>query len=540
MGVEQADGLNKEKKPKLNEYNSPSEDLIMNQLYQNQSSSLETKNQTTTTSQYYYSRDETHLSNSKSEDKENVKEEPDSMTIVGNRIIKAGQPALVYEKRVICKTVKKEGNIKSNYENINSNLKVIKVIKNENKSMNNNNTPIKEENFEKESKKIEIIKNEILKKEIITDSITTVKKEIVTNNEIISDTKIITNNITSENSNTIKKEIIEANNKSDNESSNIINESNTYNINNSLKKKNIITYTAPVKIMHRSIIGNKNLRQKNILPKTNINNNKSSNYFLKNYNSNNNNNNSQMNINNKSFDKINTSSANKLLISNNYFTNKLHLKKIELSNIPISQRSHSPDINSIKRKTINRGEEVKNVQITHIICSTKNKNPNFHITEKLSTQNIKSTPLTISIQDREKLKQGGKSTYTSSCQENRPLLTQNLKGKTTIYQHARGIGMTNDKKNLNSSYYTSDIKKFEPIMTEKPKEKLEHVENFRSSKYRNSNVKRNSDGGYMGYNTIENCSKGVKKIISGNTEIKKEKIINDENNSGNIMKEIIN
>ena len=45
MGVEQADGLNKEKKPKLNEYNSPSEDLIMNQLYQNQSSSLETKNQ---------------------------------------------------------------------------------------------------------------------------------------------------------------------------------------------------------------------------------------------------------------------------------------------------------------------------------------------------------------------------------------------------------------------------------------------------------------------------------------------------------------
>ena len=110
-------------------------------------------------------------------------------------------------------------------------------------------------------------------------------------------------------------------------------------------------------------------------------------------------------------------------------TNKLHLKKIELSNIPISQRSHSPDINSIKRKTINRGEEVKNVQITHIICSTKNKNPNFHITEKLSTQNIKSTPLTISIQDREKLKQGGKSTYTSSCQENRYTLCWKNKRK---------------------------------------------------------------------------------------------------------------
>ena len=46
-----------------------------------------------------------------------------------------------------------------------------------------------------------------------------------------------------------------------------------------------------------------------------------------------------------------------------------------------------PEHDAIKRKTINRGEEIKNVQITHVICSSKPSN--FHITEKLSMQNIK-------------------------------------------------------------------------------------------------------------------------------------------------------
>ena len=563
MGVEQADGLNPELKPSLNDINSPKEEQINN----NQSSSLDTANQTTTTTQYYYDRNETHLIEKKTEEKENIKEEPDSMTIVGNRIIKVGQPAIVYEKRVISKTIKKDNN-----NNININT--------------NNVINYKEEKIEKEPKKVEILKNEIIKKEIITNNITTtniksIKKEIIANNITINNvnnnnstttttttTKIINDN--SSNSNTIKKEIIDIDiNNTNNNNNNVTNIVNSIikedkinpihinNINNSIKKRNILTYTNPsVKILHRNIICNKNIRQKNILPRTNINMNKSSNYFIQksNYNSNNNNNNNQMNksMNNKSFEKINinnNNTPNKLLISNNnYISNKLHLKKIELPNIPITQRSHSPDVNNIKKKTINRGEDIKNVQITHIICSSKNKNPNFHITEKLSTNNIKSTPLTISIEDRQKLKKGGKSTYTSSCQENRPILnqTQNLKGKTTIYQHARGIGMTNDKK-LNSNFYTSDIRKFEPIMNNiKTKEKVEHVENFRSTKYRNSNIKRdnNNNEGYKGFNTIENCNRsGIKKII-GNNEIKKEIIIvnndNIENNSGNIMKEIIN
>ena len=52
--------------------------------------------------------------------------------------------------------------------------------------------------------------------------------------------------------------------------------------------------------------------------------------------------------------------------------------------------------------------------------------------------------------------------------------------------------MTNDRRNSNSIYYTSDIKKFDPIMIKKEKEKVEHVENFRSSKYRNGNSNNNS------------------------------------------------
>ena len=123
------------------------------------------------------------------------------------------------------------------------------------------------------------------------------------------------------------------------------------------------------------------------------------------------------------------------------------------------------------------------------------------------------------------IKKGGKSTYKSSCTEYRPILTQNLKGKTTIYQHARGIGMTNGRRNSNSIYYTSDIKKFEPILIKKEKEKVEHIENFRSSKYRNINS-----------NTIDICDRnGNNKKIIG-----KEKIINVndeniENNNGNII-----
>ena len=66
-----------------------------------------------------------------------------------------------------------------------------------------------------------------------------------------------------------------------------------------------------------------------------------------------------------------------------------------------------------------------------------------------------------------------------------------MKGKTTIFQHARGIGMTNEKKeNINPMFYTSEIKKLEPIIKEKEKEKVEYM-TFRNSGAHNTNITSN-------------------------------------------------
>ena len=458
MGAEQADGLiNQENKPTLTEILSSTDEQTTNETNKNQN-----------LTQYYYERKEINTTNKNFENKENIKEEPDSTTIIGNRVIQVGKPSTIYEKRVISKTIKREGNINNNTNTTTTQTKIIKI-----------------ENYSnKEQSKIQ---KEEIKKEIIKEN----------NNDINTNTN-----------------------------DNNMNYNKINNINNSIIKRNIISYNNPSgKIKHTNIIANKNFRQKNILPKTNINVNKSSNYFIPSSNTNIkpnkdiNTNNNKLNP-NKSLEniQINNNTQNKLLSStNNYMSNKLKLKKIEIPNNPTSQRSHSPDINSIRRKTINRGEDIKNVQITHIICTNnpRNKNSNFHITEKLSTENIKSTPLRITTEERAKLKKGGKSTYKSSCTEVIKIPNQNLKGKTTVYQHARGIGMTNDRRNSNSKYYTSDIKKLEPIVIKK--EKLEHVEKFRSSKYRNGDDK-----------TIDIVNNKEINIIKVNDE-------NVENNNGNII-----
>ena len=504
MGAEQADGLIIQgNNPTPNGVPTSENEHMQNEMNNNVISTSENTNQTTTT-QYYYERNEIKSTNIKTDEKENVNDEPDSTTIFGSRVIQMNKPTTIYEKRVISKTIRKEGNNTHINTTTNSTTKTqTKIIKTENFTSDNNkglNTNQKEN--DEESPDVQIINIEITKKEKKNEKDIDKEKEKDKGknkeNIIISD-----NNTTSD-----------------------VNSTKINNINNSIKKKNIMPYVNPsVKIMHRNIVANKNNKQKNYLPKINIDLSKSSNYFTpitpK-----------QIDT-NKSFENINLDSKNKIIPStNNYLTNKLHLKKIEIPTNSSSQRAHSPDVNSIKRKTINRGDEIKNVQITHIICTNKNKKADFHITEKLSTQNIKSTPLNISTNDREKLKKGGKSTYTSSCTEYKPILSQNLKGKTTVYQHARGIGMTNDRRNSNSHCYTSEIKKFEPIMLTKEKEKLEHVENFRCNKYRNCNSNSN---------TIEgNNRANIRKKIGNEANYKEKNIIkiNDENiNSinGNII-----
>ena len=513
MGAEQADGLIIQgNNPTPNGVPTSENEHMQNEMNNNVISTSENTNQTTTT-QYYYERNEIKSTNIKKDEKENTNEEPDSTTIFGKRVIQMNKPATIYEKRVISKTIKKEGNNMHINTTNNTTTKTqiqtplqtktetqtqtqTKIIKTENYANdvdNNNELNANQKEIDEDSPDVQIINIEITKKEKKTE------KDNKQDNEKDKEIIITTDNKTTEDANYNK-----------------IN-----NINNSIKKKNIMPYVNPsVKIMHRNIIASKNFKQKNYLPKINIDLSKSSNYFTPIT--------PKIIDTNKSVENISFGSKNKIIPStNNYLTNKLHLKKIEMPKNSSSQRAHSPDVNSIRRKTINRGDEIKNVQITHIICTNKNKKTDFHITEKLSTQNIKSTPLNISTNDREKLKKGGKSTYTSSCTEYRPktTITQNLKGKTTVYQHARGIGMTNDRRNSNSHCYTSEIKTFEPITT-KEKVKLEHVENFRCTKYRNCN-------------TIENCSRGFNKKKIGN-EDNKEKVIqinteNNENKDGNII-----
>jgi hypothetical protein len=145
-------------------------------------------------------------------------------------------------------------------------------------------------------------------------------------------------------------------------------------------------------------------------------------------------------------------------------------------------KARSPEPGSIKRKTINRGNPVENVQITHIIYTSVPAD--FHITEELNLDNLNSAPIQISKTDRAKLQRSGKVSATCSCDgvEIAQPKKVNLKGNTTHYQHARGIGMTNDtKENINPTFYSSEIKKLDPIYKEKDKEKIEYVETFRSS-----------------------------------------------------------
>ena len=166
--------------------------------------------------------------------------------------------------------------------------------------------------------------------------------------------------------------------------------------------------------------------------------------------------------------------------SQSYTGNKYQPKRPEQST-SYKPKAKSPEPGSIKRKTIYRGDPVKNVQITHIIFSSGPAE--FHITENLNLDNLNTNPIQISKEDREKLQKSGKVTTKCSC-DNVEIANKkpNLKGTTLHYQHAQGLGMTNDKKdNLNPLFYSSEIKKLEPISKEKEQEKIENVENFRSN-----------------------------------------------------------
>ena len=166
--------------------------------------------------------------------------------------------------------------------------------------------------------------------------------------------------------------------------------------------------------------------------------------------------------------------------SQSYSGNRFQPKRPEAS--PSNKKARSPDPGSLRRKTINRGKPVENIQITHIIFTSRPTD--FHMTEDLDLENLNKDPIQISKADHARLQKSGKVFTKCSCDgvEIAQPKKVNLKGNTTIYQHARGIGMTNDRKeNINPDFYSSEIKKLDPIYKQKEKEKVEIVETFRST-----------------------------------------------------------
>ena len=213
----------------------------------------------------------------------------------------------------------------------------------------------------------------------------------------------------------------------------------------------------------------------------------------------------------------NPQTQKRVISSQSYIGNKYQPKKPETSTY--NRQARSPE-QTERRKTINRGNPVKNIQITHIICSSKPQD--FHITENLNTESLQTDPIEISKADRVKLQKSGKTSWTTSVQDNIKPIVTNLKGKTTVFQHARGIGMTNEKKeNINPMFYSSEIRKLEPIVKEKEKEKVEYLtfRNSGSSKtnYINntSNTARNNYNSNRGNNYSYNQQQ--KKNYSSNT-----------------------
>ena len=195
--------------------------------------------------------------------------------------------------------------------------------------------------------------------------------------------------------------------------------------------------------------------------------------------SNNRNNNSSINTNNKVYKNYNRNNQpTSIQGTKSYSGNRDQPKRPEVSSSHYKARPNSPNPPSIKMKTIIRGKPIENIQITHIICSSRPLE--FHITEQLNLDNLNSGP--IQIADRNNLQKSGKVEVSCSCDnvELKKPAPVNLDGKLTHYQHAQGIGMTDAKLDkINPKFYSSEIKILEPILFNKGEPTVEYLE-FRS------------------------------------------------------------
>ena len=249
-------------------------------------------------------------------------------------------------------------------------------------------------------------------------------------------------------------------------------------------------------------------------------------------------------------------------ISQSVSGNRYQPKRPNVSSTHYKPRVNSPSPGSIKIKTIIRGKPIENILITHIINSSKPLD--FHITEELNMDNMNTGPIRISEEERNKLQKSGKVEIKCSCDnvdiKKKPI---NLEGRITHYQHAQGIGMTDDKKeNINPQFYSSEIKELKPLLYSKGEPNVEILQ-FRSNgkgytttttikKAVNTNVKpvnnysSNNRGNNSNYNqnrsktnTVQLKSNYGKNNVGGNSNIIRMSGTNYKGNtgSGSIVKD---
>ena len=211
----------------------------------------------------------------------------------------------------------------------------------------------------------------------------------------------------------------------------------------------------------------------------------------------------------------------------------------------------------VKRKEIVRGGKYKNIKITHIYYSNKQnlEKYNFHIFEELSTPDLEK--LMNLSKNTQKRSINVKSEFTSSCEGR--IFSPKTRGKiqkTTVFQHAGGMGMTNlEPDKITSSFYTSGIKEIPQVKKEKAQPIIQFVKVFRSqnpdqSSSNISNSRQNNDNYNYNYN-VSPKNRMDKSTTSNafNTRVNKpnqlilnntvnKPVIDDNDNSNNNIKKI--
>ena len=247
---------------------------------------------------------------------------------------------------------------------------------------------------------------------------------------------------------------------------------------------NTTTSSGNINLQNKNNINNINIKHQELInyPKTNINNRYNVNEnTIQNEESTSISPSRKVNIRVKDYSK-------KKKLNNNYYYNydteprtetKQTKNSLKIPTEYLKKRPQSPRTSEIKIKRLNRGE---NVQITHIIRTKKPSE--FHINEEISNKSLYTKPLDL---EKNRTKINNKNKYnaiikcSSSCDHMKIIpIEVNLKGKTTIYQHCAGVGMTNMQPDLiKSQNYISGIREIPIKHKEKNEPIVEHLNVFR-------------------------------------------------------------